>query len=297
MNEKAILFGKAKSLVGIITEPDSLSANDSLPAIVILNAGFVHRVGPNRLHVKMAREMAGIGFLVLRFDFSGIGDSDVSGESIPFEEKTLAETQQAMDYLATTRNKEKFMLVGICSGADVAFRTACCERRVAGIVGINGYYLDHHIVQQLSPRIKNSTQQRYYSKHLFDHKSWWRLITGRSDFKSLVRFLLTKLRSPWAQNVQVQPMTDTLKRWRVLIDRRADLLLVYSEGSTALDSFRLALRDRLGKSLASERLTVEIIQHSDHVFTLLSSQRTLVGLLRQWLQSRHVSCSAARSGL
>ncbi|HEY5972738.1 MAG TPA: hypothetical protein VIT22_12400, partial [Pseudoxanthomonas sp.] len=42
--------------------------------VVLLNAGLIHRVGPFRLYVRLARELAESGFDVLRFDLPGIGD-------------------------------------------------------------------------------------------------------------------------------------------------------------------------------------------------------------------------------
>src|SRR5205823_3052307 len=44
-------------------------------AIVLLDAGATYRIGPNRLHVELARRLARDGDLVLRIDQSGIGDS------------------------------------------------------------------------------------------------------------------------------------------------------------------------------------------------------------------------------
>jgi len=72
MRDKAVLFGKTKSLVGIITEPTPVFSGNDFPAFVFLNSGFLHRVGPHRLYVKAARKLAEEGFFVLRFDFSGI---------------------------------------------------------------------------------------------------------------------------------------------------------------------------------------------------------------------------------
>ena len=122
MREEAVLFGKTKSLVGIISEPMEITNSSPLPAVMILNAGLVHHVGPNRLYVKIARKLAGIGFTVLRFDFSGIGDSNVRGDHLPFQKSAINETQEAMDYLSTAKGVDRFILTGICSGAMAAFR-------------------------------------------------------------------------------------------------------------------------------------------------------------------------------
>ena len=58
MTEEAVLFGTTQSLVGILSQPPREEAPRGLPAVILLNAGIVHRVGPNRLYVRMARELA-----------------------------------------------------------------------------------------------------------------------------------------------------------------------------------------------------------------------------------------------
>ena len=137
MKEIAILFGKTKTLVGIISDPPEPDQSKRLPAVILLNTGVIHRVGPNRLSVRMARNLAEEGFVVLRFDFSGIGDSQVRYDDLPFEESVDSEVQDAMDLLAEIRGVDRFVLMGICSGAANSFKTACLDSRVVGAVLIN----------------------------------------------------------------------------------------------------------------------------------------------------------------
>jgi alpha/beta superfamily hydrolase len=74
-NDRAIMFGVEKSLIGIVTQPVSAPSGEHL-AIVILNTGIIYRTGHNRMYVTLARTLAKAGHTVLRFDMSGIGDSD-----------------------------------------------------------------------------------------------------------------------------------------------------------------------------------------------------------------------------
>jgi hypothetical protein len=92
VTEEAILFGTQSSLVGVITDPPVARQGRRLPAFLLLNAGLVHRVGPNRLHVKIARMLAAMGYVVCRFDFSGVGDSSVRRDSLPFAQSAISET-------------------------------------------------------------------------------------------------------------------------------------------------------------------------------------------------------------
>ena len=69
-------FGAGGRLVGILTMPSVPPRNaQELPVFVYLSAGLLHRVGPYRLHVHLARELAQMGFTSLRVDLAGSGDS------------------------------------------------------------------------------------------------------------------------------------------------------------------------------------------------------------------------------
>ncbi|MCH8830022.1 MAG: DUF1549 domain-containing protein, partial [Planctomycetes bacterium] len=99
MKEEAVLFGKTGSLVGIVSDPSDSDSGKNLPAVILLNSGLIHRVGPNRVYVKIARRLAAEGFVAFRFDFSSIGDSLVRYDNLSFEKSAVDEVQDAMDFL------------------------------------------------------------------------------------------------------------------------------------------------------------------------------------------------------
>src|SRR5262249_27402146 len=65
----------SRSLFGIHTEPLDPPRGKRSPMVLFLNAGAVHRVGPNRMYVDLARSWAEHGLTSLRLDLSGLGDS------------------------------------------------------------------------------------------------------------------------------------------------------------------------------------------------------------------------------
>ncbi|MEK9502412.1 alpha/beta hydrolase family protein [Gaopeijia maritima] len=138
MRERAMVFGPA-NLVGIVTQPDPGKALPGAPAFVILNSGILHRVGASRLYVQLARALAEEGFTALRFDFSGVGDSEVRKDAIPVEERFVTETREAMDYLAEVAGVDRFVVGGLCSGADGAFFTSLEDERVVGLWQIDAF--------------------------------------------------------------------------------------------------------------------------------------------------------------
>jgi pimeloyl-ACP methyl ester carboxylesterase len=91
------------------------------------------------MHVRLARALATSGFSSLRFDFSGIGDSGQRRDSLAFEESSVAEVREAMDYMAQSRGTKRFILMGLCSGADMSHLTAVEDGRVRGLVFIDGW--------------------------------------------------------------------------------------------------------------------------------------------------------------
>ena len=131
MRERALRFGPGSGIVGILSTPADRVTDK--PGILLLNAGILHRVGACRLNVRLARRLASEGFPVLRFDFSGIGDSEVRRDELSFDESSLVELREAMEVLASKAGPSRFVPIGLCSGADVALEAACLEPRIAGI--------------------------------------------------------------------------------------------------------------------------------------------------------------------
>ena len=139
MIEHPILLGRDGRLTGLVSLPGE-AATDPTPVVVLfLNAGLIHRVGPNRMYVDMARHLAGRGFPSVRYDMSGIGDSDRSPVERSYVEQTVADITEAMDDLESRFGAKRFVLIGLCTGAYSALAAAPGDERVVGCVLIDGY--------------------------------------------------------------------------------------------------------------------------------------------------------------
>jgi pimeloyl-ACP methyl ester carboxylesterase len=138
--ERACQFGEGQSLFGILSIPAKAGAGDN-PVVVILNTGTAHRVGHHRMYVSLARTLAAKGYSVLRFDFAGIGDSRPSESGAPLLESNLADIRVALDWLETHLEMRRFVLVGLCSGADYAVMYSHTDRRIVGLALLDPYVL------------------------------------------------------------------------------------------------------------------------------------------------------------
>lgn len=278
MREEAVLFGGKTALVGVITYPTQAR---NYPAVLFLNAGGLHRVGPSRLYVDLARTLADSGFLVLRFDFSGFGDSDPRNDGMPFTKSAVTDVRLAMDYLTTTKGIDRFILIGICSGADAAFGTARCDSRVAGAVLINGTGYDAASGLNFNPRSLGFVMRtmRFFATawpHVIVRKlkrGFW----GGANTAHVSLFLLRNLLrgSGSSANQAETSMRD-------VAGNGVELLLVYEGEDPAVDYLRALVGGGSVKGSCRPHVIVEVVKGADHAFNSLNQQRVLTDLICKW---------------
>lgn len=287
VKEDAVILGQAGSLVGILTTPARAAQPTPLPAVILLNAGIVHRVGPQRLYVKIARRLAAMGFVVLRFDFSGIGDSKPRYDNLPFEKSTISEAQEAMNYLEAEKGIGRFVLSGLCSGADISLKTACSDPRVVGAFLLNPQGDELGTGDELrSYFLLNARARSFWKSALFNPQKWVRVLTGRTDYGDLFRVLVFSLRSRLARKRKVisgpSLYAENLRR---AVARSVRLLLVFSEGDTGLDYTREVLGAELQRLCSSGTMAFHVISRSDHMFTPLRYQESLLTVVCEWARA------------
>jgi dienelactone hydrolase len=273
VKQKSILFGQNQSLFGILCQPD-VTAATGIPVVIFLNSGLLHRVGPNRLYVNLARTLAAAGFTSLRFDLSGIGDSPHL-HSLPPEKSAIIDTQQAMDMVTRENNAKSFVLMGICSGADYAFHTACHDKRVAAVAMIDGFAFAS------SGYVLSS-----YLKLIFNAKSWKRLAAGKSELLRLLAAKLSRRNSP--ETEQIDPywpapdLRNVKSGMQDFAKRGINLCLIYSAGGASLYNFRKTYAPLIKPLLKQDLAQIKIIESADHLFTPVKVQEALANITRVW---------------
>jgi pimeloyl-ACP methyl ester carboxylesterase len=132
--EEPLQFGEGGRLLGILTSPSMPARNaEEVPVFVFLSAGSLHRVGPHRLHVRLSRELAQMGFSSLRVDLSGTGDSPPH-PGLTNQQSVAADFAEILAVLESRLGRLPLVLAGLCSGADDAIRLTLTEPRVVGMV-------------------------------------------------------------------------------------------------------------------------------------------------------------------
>jgi dienelactone hydrolase len=281
MREEAVQFGGKTALLGIISGPMNRAARNSL-GVILLNAGGLHRVGPNRLYVNLARRLAELGFVALRFDFAGFGDSEPRSENIPFSRGAVSDVRAAMDFLTTTTGLERFILVGICSGAEVSFEVAQQDTRVAGAVLINGRGYDPASVLKIGAQ-----GIRFLARTVRFLFTAWPKIVGRKLRRGtwgarytaeLTRYQIHNLFGSHVSRSQAA--TTALP---TLANRGVAFLLVYEGGTPIADYLRAASES--GTPEPHANVAIEIMKYADHTFNSVRQQDILMNLICTWTRS------------
>ena len=278
VGERVRRFGEGGGLVGIISEPPRGIAPRT--ALILLNAGVVHRVGPNRMHVEIARAVAALGGLAVRVDLSGLGDSDSRRDSTPFEQAAVLETQSVMSALAAEYGVSEFVTGGLCSGAVVAFNAAVADDRVKGAVLINpqGFVSSEEWNTYIVGRAQ---ARRYWREKLFSARSWRRALTGRSHFSLLASIMSRRARTLVTRNETVTQVADGLAaQFGSLRARGTRLLLACSEGDLGLEYLKAILGRRLGVGGHVDTL---ILPKGDHSLTMAASRKQFQTGLARWI--------------
>lgn len=268
IRETAVQFGDTNNLEGVLTHPTRVD-NDA-PALILLSAGLLHKIGPNRLHPVLARRMAEKGLYTLRFDMQGMGDSRPTSSAGTLREQTRDSVFAAMDLISRETGITRFILGGLCSGAEDSFRVGSEDDRVVGLV-----LLDAH----------GYPTTRYKVYHL-----WYRLC--RKMLRILGYYLHRDISSSTTDEeaaerfgfIELPDKNWVVASLRKLVDRGVNMLYIYS-GSWSYYNYGNQFYDMFADVDFKGAATVHYFRNQDHTATLRSDQDRLIDTIEKWLDS------------
>jgi pimeloyl-ACP methyl ester carboxylesterase len=302
VRETACWFAPERGLFGVLTE-QAPRTRTGRPVILLLSGGVNPQVGTNRMHTRWARAWAELGFSTFRFDLAGVGDSHTRAGEQDGQLYTLAgvaDVQAAMDHLGSVCGARTFMLVGLCSGAFVAFHTALADRRVThiGLLNLLRFYWDAaDTIERVQAQRRHQLRSvRYYLGAATSREHLQKLLSGRVDLARIADLLLLRAArrtlhaaAYWLGRLSGAPLhpvaahplaRDFLK----LAQRGIKSLVVYDGDEPMLDDFREQLGADVLRLEALGALQVEVIDGADHIFSPIASQETLTARLTEYVQ-------------
>lgn len=266
-------FGKDDGLIGIATVPEANHAAET-PAVLLLNAGLVHRIGPFRLSVEIARRLAAQHSLVFRIDQSALGDSAQRGDGLSYEERAVVDAKEAMDFLGTRYGKKRFIVMGLCAGAMNTHRVAVADDRVVGACLLDGYAYRTPIYwrRQLLPKLVNPANWAR-GVDLLKHKVLGTATTKRAEASG-------DDDTPGADAAEIfaqewPPLADIRRELDGVVARGTQMLFVYTGGwsdfvdERQFDEMFAGLREKA-------RVRVKFFADADHTYFLLAHREAML---------------------
>lgn len=270
MEEIVLRLGPEQNLVGVVTP--ALGPSRPL-AVLMLNAGVIHRIGPARMSVKTARHLAQRGYTAVRFDLSGRGDSRAPRNAVPHREQAVDDTKSVMDHLEREHGLSAFALWGICSGAENAYATALRDDRVAGLFMFDGYGY---------PTLK---------ARAIDYASRLRALSFAKIEGRLRRMLhgATARANPGDAEREAEAPLSPPPRARFaadmdrLVDRGVRVAMVFSTNSDYW--YPTQMRDAFRRYGFMRGVVCHHAPDINHLVTLLAAQQRVLALIDEWIAS------------
>jgi alpha-beta hydrolase superfamily lysophospholipase len=300
VQEKIVQICRQPDLFGILSEPTSAAHG---PLVVLPNAGATHHVGPGRLYVSLARHLAELGFRSLRLDLAGLGDSIVTdpvAENDTYPASAFRDIDITLKFARQELQADRVVLMGLCSGAYVAFQSAAqlVTGQLAASVLINPltFYWQPGWTLESSPAARHSIVQ-YYLGSALQPKKWLKLLAGRTKIGFLGSLgILAQRFDPRHQSNGTDsgqanaaalghPVTNDLPGD---LDRAVQshrrLACFFAEGDPGFSLLMSSARRKVKQLCRAGKMSLHFIKDADHTFSRHASRQALLEAIAAYLR-------------
>ncbi len=277
MHETSLSFGPNQDLIGTVTMPATTALGPCMPfGMVLFNAGVVTRIGPHRINVKLARELARRGTPSIRFDLHAMGDSQIAGGTQTYREQVVSDLQAAMNALHDASGVHQFALLGFCSGALPACWAAQRDARVCHIILYDAFEL-----QTVKSQIR-FLAARLRSLGLRPAAFLWRLRGAARAALTFLRSRLSKLFDRTEAGHPV-PSDDSPTRRQLaelfgqLMQKRIKVTVLHSGSDFSNVNYAKQIAEAVNAGgVSATGLRTGLLASIDHVATSTRAQREFI---------------------
>ena len=283
--ELPITFGGgAGDLVGVLHRPSPAPR----VGVVVVVGGPQYRVGSHRQFVLLARELAAHGIAALRFDCTGMGDSD--GE-FPGFERIESDIAAAVGALVTqVPSVERIVLWGLCDAASAIAFSAHSDPRIAGVVLLNPWV-------RTEAGAARAYLKHYYLQRLVDPTFLHKVARGQFDAPGALRSLASMsaraigIRSDGGKPEvgEAVPSGDLAERMAIgLQNYRGPVLLIISGRDLTAKEFVDAARGskRWRRLFQQLRILQRDLPEADHTFSRRTWRDQIAAWTLDWMKDR-----------
>jgi dienelactone hydrolase len=292
--ERPVFFGSETLLFGIVTEPGQGEIRRR--AVILLNAGADHHMGPSRIYVSIARRWARSGYFVLRMDLAGLGDSGTrpgASDDEVFPPAALDDIRAGIEFLRARYGIRDITLAGLCSGAYHALRAAVAGVPAGRILMVNpqnffwkkGMMLDD---LQVAEVIHNPG---VYRRRVLSGAAWTRLLSGQVNIWRIVKIYVQRSLLPLksmlygvARRLRIHLPYDLGWELEEIVARGVQIVFVFAHGEPGIDLLKIDGGSSVRR--IGDRCRLRIVESADHVFSHSDARATLEDVLSEELFAR-----------
>lgn len=215
---------------GILAQPANPAPAYADWCILFLNPGAGRHIGPNRVWVESARRMAHMGVTSLRLDLTGIGEAGGEqnlGVSGLYNERLVDHVQQTMMELNSRIGAKRFIAIGLCSGAFLAFHAAVSNPNLRSAILFNPrlFFWD--------PEVDRRRELRRTAEAMRNSSTWMRLLGGQVNAKRIKDAANQVIRGAKTSKAQI-PSAELHRALDKVAKHGTRLTLVFTEGEPLL---------------------------------------------------------------
>lgn len=283
--EQPVFIREEPTLFGIVSAPPREQTLQR--GVILLNSGGDYHIGPRRMYVSLARYWADRGYVVLRLDLAGLGDSSAPpGQPINdvFPAAAMGDIRTAVEYLRKHHSVGEVTLTGLCSGAYHSFQAALSGLPINRVLLVNP--LNFSLSE--APLADVLYDPLLYGRRMLSPRSWKRLLTGQVRFLRLLRvnahqfwLSIEALLRRLTRLVGMRLPRDLVRQLEAL--RRAGIRVVFLFSANDPGIKLLRLKSGLPERELGEHFRIRIVTGADHNFTHTVARRKLEELLTEEL--------------
>jgi alpha-beta hydrolase superfamily lysophospholipase len=283
------------NVFGVVSAPRGKVRGDR--AIVLLNSGAISHIGPSRLYVELARRWAAQGYLVLRFDQPGLGDSlpyPGESENVVYSRSALRGVSDALTFLRTRWHVTDIEALGLCSGAYHAFKSAVAGLPLQGVALVNPLVFFWKPGMSLAyPPHQVSEATARYKRSVFQLQKWKKLFSGNVSLKVFAQIVAR--RALMRGNTLVRDLARAVGRplpedlgaeLEAVAARGVALAFIFATGDPGEDLLKSQGGRAVGRLLRHRRLRIHRIAGPNHSFTPVWTHIALTKVLEEELGLR-----------
>lgn len=294
------------SIFGIVTRPRGRVGDTAV--IVLPGGGTPLTTNRNRVTVRLCRALASLGFVSLRMDYHGTGESAGTVDEFHLGRPFVEDVRAAVEHLRRIGVERIVLLGSTCFGSRTALATAeeldAVEEVVALATPLRDFgmgerhamnaaarrSLGRYLIEAMRPRtlrgLFDRRSRRAYVKHA---RAKLRVIVGR--FSHLVP------RSK-PQRVRSAVSPHFLRPLERLVQRRVPVLFVYGSDEDYYQEWLVASSNELAGILerAGSLIQVVTVPGRIHGLPRVTVQDAVVELILDWARARKAALAIPGSG-